>query len=253
VVEIYNILRNLITQTKKIKNEILPSQGLFYPDDFSIRIKKAEVEDIIEYELNFDKDNLVSVIECIKSIVRKNVILNGDWSYEDIKSIDTIFIFLEIVKYTNNKEITINVTSDDSKKTPNDVIFGSQTFNYFDFSPYVFKDNQILLNDYMYSLPSNGIEESLNSFFKKKIEENDVDKWLNYNHDFIFFCGNKRNLTHEEIENLILIFNNDIDDSEKENINKIVNTFSKVINYSFKVKSKTFNIKNKIDLKNIWR
>jgi len=45
-----NLLKGLLNLQKKIDIKILPSQGLFYKDDFEITIKKADVEDII---LNF--------------------------------------------------------------------------------------------------------------------------------------------------------------------------------------------------------
>jgi hypothetical protein len=44
-----DLLRGIFNLTKKIDTKILPSQGLFYKDDFEISIKRADVEDIIEY------------------------------------------------------------------------------------------------------------------------------------------------------------------------------------------------------------
>jgi hypothetical protein len=49
--------------------------GLFYNDDFNIWIKKADIEDIIEYEYKYKKDDIGSIINRVKKIVNKNVIL----------------------------------------------------------------------------------------------------------------------------------------------------------------------------------
>ena len=64
-----NLLKGLLNLQKKIDIKILPSQGLFYKDDFEITIKKADVEDIIEYEYNYIKDDLGSVIFKLKKVV----------------------------------------------------------------------------------------------------------------------------------------------------------------------------------------
>ena len=68
-----NLLKGLLNLQKKIDIKILPSQGLFYKDDFEITIKKADVEDIIEYEYNYIKDDLGSVIFKLKKVVEKKV------------------------------------------------------------------------------------------------------------------------------------------------------------------------------------
>ena len=50
------ILKSILNLQKKIDLTTLPSQGLFYKDDFEIFIKKADVGDIIEYEYDYQKD-----------------------------------------------------------------------------------------------------------------------------------------------------------------------------------------------------
>ena len=59
---IIELMRGLLKQTHKIEKSKLPSQGIFYLKDFEIKIKKADMEDIIEYELNYDKENLYSEV-----------------------------------------------------------------------------------------------------------------------------------------------------------------------------------------------
>ena len=86
-------IKRFFNKKTKIDTHILPSQGIFYKDDFEIRIKKASKLDIIEYENNYIKDDVGSIINGIKRIVEKNVEIKGDYDYNYIKSIDIIFIF----------------------------------------------------------------------------------------------------------------------------------------------------------------
>jgi len=68
-----DLLRGIFNLTKNIDIKTLPSQGLFYKDDFKISIKRADVEDIIEYEHNYIKDNVGVVISKLKHLVKKNI------------------------------------------------------------------------------------------------------------------------------------------------------------------------------------
>jgi hypothetical protein len=83
-----DILKSLMQKTKKINVKDLPSRGIFYKKDFSLKIKKAEIQDIVEYELNFDKENLFAVVESIKKIVKKNIVLDNNYTFDDVKSVD---------------------------------------------------------------------------------------------------------------------------------------------------------------------
>ena len=116
MLSIYNILKDLIFSQKKIDKSKLPSQGLFYKDDFFIFIKKAKEDDIKEYEKNFVKNNLAVIIQKVKQIVENNIILSKGYIFEDIKSIDVVFLFLEIVKYTKNQNIMINYVDEVNNK-----------------------------------------------------------------------------------------------------------------------------------------
>ena len=66
---ILNLFRGLINTSKRLDLSKLPSQGKFYPDDFELSIKKADLEDIIDYEYNFDKENIYLVVESLKKII----------------------------------------------------------------------------------------------------------------------------------------------------------------------------------------
>ena len=80
---IAEIIRGILSQSKKIETSNLPTQGLFYKPDFEIRIKKAEMEDIIDYEFNYDKENLYAVIESVKNVVKKNIQFSKNYKFED--------------------------------------------------------------------------------------------------------------------------------------------------------------------------
>jgi type II secretory pathway component GspD/PulD (secretin) len=71
------IIRNIVSGGKKINTKKLPSQGYFYPSDFYVRIKRATDEDVIDYEYNFNSENIIEVIESVKKIVMKNTIFSG--------------------------------------------------------------------------------------------------------------------------------------------------------------------------------
>ena len=66
---ILNLFRGLVNTSKKIDLCKLPSQGNFYPNDFELRIKKADLEHIIDYEHNYDKENLFLIVESLKKIL----------------------------------------------------------------------------------------------------------------------------------------------------------------------------------------
>ena len=63
------LIKNIVTGLKRLEVIKLPTQGFFYPSDFGFRIGKATDEDIIDYEFNFDGDNIILVIELVKKIL----------------------------------------------------------------------------------------------------------------------------------------------------------------------------------------
>lgn len=249
---IFNLFNGLINTSKRLDLSKLPSQGKFYKNGFEMKIKRADLEDIIDYEYNFDKENVFLIVESIKKIVRKNVILSNGFLFDDIKSVDLVFIFLEIVKFTKNREIKVPYFN--TKLGKDDLIeFNSKNFNYFDFSKYQFDDvtKEIIIDGYRFSMPSIGIENNLTLFLAKKIKEG--NDWGNYIYDFLFFSGNKNHLSEDELENLVLIFNFDMEESEKRTIQKIVNTFMKIVGYTLMIEGEIVEVKTKINLQTIWK
>ena len=250
------IISSLLGKTTKLDISKLPSQGYFYPKDLELKIKKASIEDIIEYEYNFKPDNVLEIIEIIKKFVRKNLIFNKSYCFEDLKSIDIIFIFLEIVKFTNNKPIKISYFDSNLKKS-NEIDFNSNLFNYFDFKIYdkFYSKNELAfeIDGFKFSMPSIGIENALTNFLLRKIDDSNASYYNQKSYDFLFFLGNKNDLTDDEIENLIIIFNYDIDEDEKINVKKIISKFKDLIGYSIRVDDKIIDLKSNLDLENIWK
>ena len=246
------IIRDLLNQPKKVDVKKLPTQGIFYKKDFELKIKKADMEDIIEYEMNYEPENLYVIIDSLMKIVQKNVILSKGYSFNDIKSVDMVYIFLEIVKFTLNKSIKIPFYNEKSAK-PDYIEFDSRNFNYFDFTPFIDRDPktaEILIDGYRFSMPSIGVESSVTHFIASKKNQK---KWTTLNYDFTFFINNKGSLTFPEIENLVTIFNYDIDDKERSIIKNIKEQFSDLVGYSLKLDGTIIEIKSKLDLETIWK
>lgn len=251
---LFDLIRSLVSQTKKIDKSKLPSQGIFYFDDFDIKIKRADIEDIIDYEFNFDKNNLFSVIESIKKVIRKNIILPEKYKFSDIKSVDIVYIFLEIVKFTNRKDIVISHENEISGLIEK-VSFGNESFNYFDFGKFerLPKTAELFIDGYKVSMPSIGIENCLTEFLLHKSSIKDGQAWNSYNYDFLFFCSNKNYLSFDEIENLTTIFNFDLDEEEQKKVSKIVKKVMKSVGYTLKLNGRVVDLKSKINLETIWK
>jgi len=252
---LFNIFKSLVSSTKKLDVNKLPSQGLFYREDFSIKIKKADIEDIIDYEHKFDKTNLIKSIDCIKKVVNKNVILSEGYSYMDIKSVDIIFIFLEIVKHTNNKDIIVPYVNKIGKE--DFVSFGTDNFNYFKFDDYMenydpVKD-EFLIDDYRFSLPSIGVETALTDYLATKTDDEEIKRLNKASYNFMFFLGYKNWLSFSEIDNLLYIFNEDLDTEELDKIKRIVEIFKGIVGYSLIVDGEEVEVRSKINLQDIWK
>lgn len=253
---ILGLVKGILHKRKELDIKKLPSQGLFYNDDFKIFIKKADIEDIREYESNFMKDVGV-IISKINKIVFKNTLFSSGYSYNDIKSIDILYTFLEIVKYTNKKSIKVSYY-DESKNKESNIEFNSKYFNYFKINEelkkmYNDKEKCFDIFGYKYTMPSVGVENSLASYLIKKSKQDiDIDKYNNYCYDFTYFVGNKNKLSFNEVENLIEVFNYDIEGSEMDKISKIIKKFEPLQIYSLTNGEEKIDLNAKIDLSKIW-
>jgi hypothetical protein len=251
---ISKILNSLIKRNKRVDLKNLPSQGLFYPDNFSISIKRCSDEKIINYEKKYDSKDLLNIINNIKQVVNDNTILSNGYNFNDIKSVDIVFLFLEIVKYTKEKSITIEHYNDINGSTVK-LDFNEYNFNYYDINKilkYYNENNKYLeIDGFKYSLPTIGVENSVSKFLFSKSYE--IDKYANLSYDFVFFVGNKSLLTFNEIENLIQIFNYDLSDKDKETIKKIVDKFSSINRYTLKFNNDIIDLSSKLNLEDIWK
>jgi len=253
--DISNILRGILNLRKRIDTKILPSQGLFYPDGFNITIKKVDLEDIIDYEYNYQKDNLGQIINKIKKIVDKNIILSKNYTFDDIKSVDIIFLFIEIVKFSKSKSIEIKYVDEGKDETIefSSIFFNYQTIDNLTMKCYDIENKQFVIDGYKYSLPSIGVENSLTNFLIDKSNDRNSTLYNNYSYDFTYFLNGKSSLTFQEIENLIQIFNFDLDKTELVKIKNIVDKFTPLQKYSLIRNGKVIDINSKIDLENIWK
>jgi hypothetical protein len=251
-----SLIKGLLNLKKKIDVKTLPSQGLFYADNFEISIKRANIEDITEYEYNYIKDDLGSIIVRLKKIVENNSIFSEGYEFNDLKSIDIIFLFLEIVKFTKGKPISLEYFDDELGKE-SVIEFSSTHFNYFNLndliSKYDKKSKQFIIDEFKFSLPSIGVENCITNYLISKSDDEDVAKYNDYNYDFIFFLGNKRSISFNEIDNLIQIFNYDIEVEDRKKIRKIVKMFNPIQKYSLKRGNKIIDMNSKIDLEKIWK
>lgn len=246
-----------IKETIEVNLKKLPSIGLFYPDDLKMRIKKASDEDVSEYNSKMSSnspEDISELISQIKLIVKNNTSFNKNYKFEDIRSIDVIYIFLMIVKYTKNKDILIPYYDTISNST--EIIkFNQNTFNYFDTSKLMkyYNDTEKVfeINDYKYSIPTIGIENSLTNFMIFKLS-NGESEYENKFYGFTHFCGMKNKLSFEELENLIQIFNEDIDENELKTIKGIIKTFEPMQTYTLLKNDIQIDLNSKLDLFKIW-
>lgn len=247
---------NRIKGRKEIDTKSLPSQGIFYNTDFKICIKKVSVEDILEYEKLYANDIAV-VLTLIKNIVKKYTTFSKKYTFEDIKSIDVVFLFLEIVSYSLNKTIKIEYYNDSTGKQEI-VDFTPAKFNYYVIPESLKKcfdseKKEFIVEGYRYSIPSIGIETSLTQYLIEKSYSPNAKVFNTYDYNFMYFLGNKKILTFAEIDNLIEIFNNDMEEDEKAKISKIIEKFKGLSKYSIKNNNKIVEVNNKLDLAKIWK
>lgn len=246
-----------IKKSKKIDIKKLPSQGLFYSEGFEISISKAMPECIEEYEKDYDPEDLGTILSKLKKIVRENIILPEGYTFGHIKSIDVVFIFLEIVALTKKKPISLEYYNDETGMIDT-IPFGEKNFNYFVFDEslmekWIPEERCFEIEGYKFSLPSIGVENSLTNYLISKSSEPDANKYNDYSYSFTYFLGNKEFSTFEEIENLIEIFNFDLDAEEQEKIEYIVSIFQPLQRYSLVKNSRVIEMSSKINLQEIWK
>jgi len=248
--EIKSLIKSLLNINKRVDLFELPTKGLFYPDDFKMWIKKANIDDITEYEYQFRNDDLGSILNKLGKIIRNNTIFSSSYSYDDIKSVDRIYLFIEIVKFTNNKSFFVDAG------LGNKVEFCKKTFNYSslgEYEKFYDPDNKCLnIDGFKYTLPTIGAERCITNYILSKSGDPDAEKYENYLYDFIYFLGQKSHLFESEIDNLINIFNFDMSDSDKIKISNITKSLSYIQKYSLMVDYKVIDLSSILTLDRVW-
>lgn len=248
-----NILKGLMIERKEIHLTDLPTQGYFYPIDMKLFIKSAEMEDIMDYEQKIDRFNVMNSIECIKDIVFKNVSLNNSYSYSDLKSVDIIFIFFEIVTFTKKKDLIVKYQDGSTQK---EIPFCAKYFNYFDFSPFLeFYDKstrEFVFDGFRYSFPSVGVENALAKYLSTLSNEQ-IQEMKNISYDFLFYLGGRSNIDYTQFENLIQIFNYDLEEKDKTTVSQIIAYFNPILSYSLRIDGQKVELRSSMNLESIWQ
>jgi hypothetical protein len=68
----------------------------------------------------------------------------------------------------------------------------------------------------------------------------------------LFFLTGRNNISIDEVENIINIFNFDIEEADKKAIDNIISKFSPVLSYSLKVNGYKIDMRSSMDLESIW-
>lgn len=231
-----------------IKN--LPSLGLFYPKDMKIFISKVSIDDIKVYYDMYDETDYIEIFGAVKYIVRKSCIFNETYIFEHITSVDIMYIFLEIVKFTMGKDIEVIISDKDS------VIFNEKSFNYFKLS----KEQLSIYNDverafvykgFKYSLPTIGAEISLTNFLLQLKKDEMLEIYADISYDFLYFLGGKIDISVDEMKNLIEIFNYDLTSENKIILKKFIKEYKDFAKYSIIYNDEIIPLEN-ISLSDIW-
>tara|TARA_R110000772_G_C13305840_1_gene439332 strand:- start:4107 stop:4892 length:786 start_codon:yes stop_codon:yes gene_type:complete len=223
----------------------LPSQGYFYPDDLEIYIEKGNIDDQIVYYHGIDNSNIFGFISTIKSILSKKIEFNyTDFTFDRLRAIDVFFIFIEFVKYSTNKKIFFS-----------GIEFCHENFVHFNFNQfedqYNREDLSFTFNEWMFSLPSIGIETSLSKFSYEISIKGQSDEYKDKNYNLIYFLGDKTELSYEGMVNLVELFE-DLDKEHQNQINSIVEKFSKAgLYFLIEMGKKSIRV-NPTMLKEIW-
>jgi hypothetical protein len=82
---IWDVFKSIFEHKNFVEIDLkeLPSRGLFYPEDFSIKIKKAEQEDIDKYHYRYIDGDFMSIFMGIKWVVRHNIKLPKDYIFSE--------------------------------------------------------------------------------------------------------------------------------------------------------------------------
>jgi hypothetical protein len=111
------------------------------------------------------------------------------------------------------------------------VEFIPNNFMYFNFEEYAeyYEETtrEYIFDGWRFSLPSIGIESSLNKFSYEITIKGELKKYQNSNYNLIYFLGNQHKLNYGEMLNIIHAMD-DLSKKDESYINEIVEKFSNV-------------------------
>lgn len=240
---------------KKIELEVkkLPSMGLFYDDEFKIFIKKMEIEEIFLFKKEYDFNNIFKITESIRRVVEKHTIYSKGYNIDDLSSIDLMYVFYNIIALTKNKPINFIYQYNNILKN---IPFTEATFRYAKLDKllenYDPKTKTVNVGSYRLKYPTIGIEKSIYNFIIDMGKQNKIDDYKDYNYNFMYFVPDKKTLTYEEIDNLLILFNNELPDDLQKTITEALGIISDNMGYKLYSKEDDSVIDiSSIDLKNI--
>jgi hypothetical protein len=232
------------TDKKDIDINTLPSQGYFYPSNLEIKIHRGNIQDQITFQYGLSNSNIFGIIDTVKSILSNRISFKPkSFKFNSLRAIDIFYLFIEFVKYTTGEPIYFN-----------GIEFKSDNFIYFDFEQ--FKDNyynkEFDFDGWRFSLPSIGIETSLNHFSYELAVKGKSEEYKDGNYNLIYFLGDRTELSYDQIINLVETFD-DLEEDDKEYINEIVEKFSKCGLYFLIEEGKSPTRINPRMLQDIWK
>tara|TARA_Y100000389_G_scaffold30194_1_gene25591 strand:+ start:2197 stop:2967 length:771 start_codon:yes stop_codon:yes gene_type:complete len=249
---LFNLIKGIRNKPKKINTSKLPSRGFFYKDDFEIYIKRCNKDYINQYKKNIDTTNISKILKRVTRLIIDHTSYSEGYSYKNIISVDLLFIFLEIVKHTNNKEVFLDHYDEEIKGSVK-IKLDEKTFDYYTpsekiMSNYNNKEKCFELNGYMVSSPTTGAEEDLTQFLNSIASIPGAEKFNKYNYNFLYVLGDKTYLEIEEVKNLIQIFTEDITKEEKSNLQKSIDSIMPIQKYRILYNGKSVPVSAKLDL-----
>lgn len=240
-----NFFKNIFTKdSKEIYVNDLPSQGYFYDRNLKITISKGSDKDREFFNKSLGNSNIFGIISTIITILKKYVKFNlSDFKFNALRAIDLFYLFVEFVKFTKEDEVFFN-----------SVEFDKYNFVYFNFisflDNYDKKTREFVFDGWRFSMPSIGVETSLNHFSHELSVRGELEKYQDSNFNLIYFLGNRIELSYNDMINLIQSLE-DLDNHEIEKIDSIVSNFSTLGIYVLKGENGVVKISPEM-LKTIW-
>ena len=93
----------------------------------------------------------------------------------------------------------------------------------------------------------------MTDYLGSRTNEDEIKSLIDTSYDFMFFLGGKTEVSFSEIDNLIYIFNKDLEKKEINKIKKVVDKFRGIVGYSLILKGEEIEVKSKINLQDIWK